>query len=84
MKNQFDWISELEECDYYEYESIIKNYTEFVQINSLIDAQPTGYLIRFPVYVIGSKDALFCLSQSDQIDWEKDLAYEIREFSTIN
>lgn len=62
------------ECDYYTNEDY--NYTHFVDLSTLKDAQPTGYLVRVPVYVIGPRDGHIILSTTNTPDREKDFVYE--------
>lgn len=58
------------------YESWDQIYSHFVKIDH--KQQPEGYLVRFPVYVRGSKDARIMLSSTQAPDPLKDNVYEIR------
>lgn len=64
----------LTECDYYKTEEY--NYTHFVDLNSIKDAQPTGYYARVPIYVIGPRDGHIFLSTTNKPNRDKDFAYE--------
>lgn len=48
------------DCDYFKTDDY--NYTKFVDLKKINDAQPDGYYARVPVYLIGSRDAHVVLS----------------------
>lgn len=53
----------LVDCDYYKTDDY--NYTKFVDLKTVKDAQPEGYYARVPVYLIGPRDAHVVLSPID-------------------
>lgn len=53
----------LTDCDYYKTDEY--NYTKYVDLKNIKDAQPDGYHARIPVYLIGSRDAHVVLSTAD-------------------
>lgn len=67
----------LVDCDYYKENEY--NYTHFVDLDTLKDARPAGYLVRVPVYVIGSRDAHIILSSTNTPNRDLDFVYEIRK-----
>jgi len=67
--------SRLIDCDYYksdEYE-----YKNFTELSTLPNAQPTGYLARVPVYILGSRDGHIILSPTNTPNKTTDQVYEI-------
>lgn len=75
-------LAGLVDCDY--YASNEYNYTHFVELSSLKDAQPTGYWVRVPVYVIGPRDGHIILSTTDHPNRSVDFVYEIRKLYNKN
>lgn len=79
----FALVSGLVDCDYYQTNEY--NYTHFVELSSLKDAQPTDYWARVPVYVIGPRDAHIILSTTNTPNRDVDFVYEIRKLhNTLN
>lgn len=68
------FIAGLTDCEYYKTDEY--NYTHFVELNAIKDAQPTGLYARVPVYVIGARDAHIILSTTDKPNRDKDFVYE--------
>lgn len=62
------------DCDY--YKTTEYNYSQFVNLNDVKDAQPTGYYARVPVYVIGARDGHIVLSKTNTPNRDTDFAYE--------
>lgn len=52
------------------------NYNKLININELSDAQPDGYLVRFPVYILGERDASVVFTETQDPDWFSDNVYE--------
>lgn len=65
----------LTDCDYYkssEYE-----YKNFTELSTLPNVQPTDYLVRIPVYILGARDGNIILSATNTPNRTTDLVYEI-------
>lgn len=48
------------DCDYYKTDDY--NYSKFVDLKNINDAQPDGYYARVPIFLIASRDAHVVLS----------------------
>lgn len=68
------FLTGLTECDYFKTDEY--NYTHFVDLNNIKDAQPTGYYARVPVYVIGPRDGHIILSTTNTPNRDTDVVYE--------
>lgn len=73
----FNWFAGLVDCDYYKTNEY--NYTHFVELSSLKDAQPTDYFVRVPLYVLGPRDGHIILSTTNTPNRTDDFVYEIRK-----
>lgn len=67
-------FSGLVDCDYYKTDEY--QYSQFVDLSNVKDAQPTGYYARVPVYLIGPRDAHIILSPNSTVDRDHDFIYE--------
>lgn len=74
FRERAEIYSRLIDCDY--YKTTEYNYTQFVNLNDVKDAQPTGYFARVPVYVIGARDGHIVLSKTNTPNRDTDFAYE--------
>lgn len=52
-------------------------YTKYHALSELKNTQAEGYLFRLPLLVYGPKDVHILLSETENVDSEKDPAYEI-------
>lgn len=68
-------ITGLTECDYFTTDEY--NYTHFVDLSTIKDAQSSDYYARVPIYVIGPRYGNIILSSSNTPNREKDFVYEI-------
>lgn len=83
MKTKFvAYFTELSKCDY--YDAYLKNYTNYIELSSLTNFHSDDESMRFSVYIIGERNAHISLSVEAFPDIEKDFAYEICEFISMN
>lgn len=68
----------LVDCDYYTTDDY--SYVNLVNLESIDDAQPTGYHARIPVYLIGPRDGHIILSTTNTPNRDEDFVYEFCEF----
>lgn len=59
-----------------QHEESDDNYKILMNINELSGAQPDGYSIRFPFYVLGERDASVVFTETQDPDWFSDNVYE--------
>lgn len=69
----------MKKCQYEEHWE--HKYTKYHALSELKNTQTEGYLFRLPLLVHGSKDVHILLSESKNIDIEKDPAYEISNYN---
>lgn len=66
---------ELTNCEY--FVSPEWNYNVFIDLRTLKNVRPPGYIVRIPLYVIGSDDANIALSTVAELQYRIPVAYEI-------
>lgn len=47
-----------------------------MKLSDVPGAQPDGYLVRFPFYVLAERDANIVFSETENPDWFVDNVYE--------
>lgn len=59
-----------------QYEEWDDNYRQLMKLSDVPGAQPDGYLVRFPFYVLAERDANIVFSETENPDWFVDNVYE--------
>lgn len=59
------------------YSAIDEDQLQFHAINNIYDAQPDGYAVRLPVYVVANQNVKILLSSTNQPNFELDKIYQI-------
>ncbi|KAJ6636134.1 hypothetical protein Bhyg_14721 [Pseudolycoriella hygida] len=60
-----------------QYETSKDEYTEYIPINNLTNVRtPSGYITRFPIFIIGGSNAHLVFSATESPNWSSDRGYE--------
>lgn len=59
-----------------QYEESNDDYRQLMSLDDVPGTQPDGYLLRFPFYVLGERDANVVFAETQYPDWFLDDVYE--------
>lgn len=59
-----------------QYEESNDDYRQLMSLDDVPGTQPDGYLLRFPFYILGERDANIVFAETQYPDWFLDNVYE--------
>lgn len=59
-----------------QYEESSDDYRQLMSLDDVPGSQPSGYILRFPFYVLGERDANVVFAETQYPDWFLDDVYE--------
>lgn len=59
-----------------QYEESNDDYRQLMNLDDVSGSQPSGFILRFPFYVLGERDANVVFAETQYPDWFLDDVYE--------